>query len=251
MSGARRSDTAPGVSDGRDTAAQRRLAGRIGHDLNNLLFVIEGNLALLREAVPGDPGFAGPLGAIERSVQLAGMLAANLLTFAGRQMLHAEAVDVTTVLVQGIAALRRVLPASIEIEDRTPADLWAAHADPRLLLHAILNLGLNARDAMPDGGRLVVAADNRHLEPGTAPVGAATQAGDYVALSFQDSGSGMTEEQIAHALARHTGESKPDGDVPLGLPMVRIMAQALGGGIFIQSAPTVGTVVTLYLPRAM
>jgi len=179
------------------------------------------------------------------------MLAANLLTFAGRQTLHAEAVDVTAILSRGLAALHCLLPAGIRLDERIPTDLWPVRADPRLLLFAILNLGLNSRDAMPHGGRLIVAAENRFLEPGSALGQAVAQAGDYVALAFQDSGSDMTEARIARALAHDAPQAGPDEDLPLGLPMVRTMARALGGGILIESAPDRGTAVTLCLPRAV
>jgi|GEM_PF-2567499 len=237
-------------AEARDTAALRRLAARVGHDLNNLLFVLEANLDFLRDAGAENADLAGPMSAIERSVHLAGMLAANLMTFAGRQSLQVEAVDVSASLERASAVLSRVLPSSIAVERQAPADLWPARADPRLLLYAMLNLGLNARDAMPDGGRLTVTLANRRLDPAADLDRVVDRAGDYVAVTFRDSGTGMTEDRIARALGRGAGGTGPDDEVALGLPTVRAMVRALGGGLSIQSERGRGAAVTVLLPRA-
>lgn len=220
-----------------DAPDAQSLARRVGHDLNNLLFVLEGNLELLRDTLPASQATAGQLEAIERSAQLIGMLAANLLTFAGRQTQRPETVDAATELAAGLAALRRILPASIAVEEQVAADLWPVRADARLLRYAVLNLGLNARDAMPEGGRLVVAAENRRLGPGDPMCEAVAQPGDYVVLRFQDSGS-------------RTASPAGNG-ASLGLPMARTMARAVGGGLLVEpAAPDRGAQITLCLPRA-
>lgn len=234
-----------------EAAALRRLAGRIGHDLNNFLFVIEANLDLLREGAASDAGLRAPLDAIERSSQLLGMLAANLSTFGGRQAVHAERVDAAAVLSRGLTALRRILPKSIAVRERVPSDLWAVQADSRLLLSAVLNLGLNARDAMPEGGTLEITAENRSVAAGVAPENASARPGDYMALTFRDDGMGMTEAQVARALGGAAPRVGGDDDPPLGLEMVRALARALGGALSIESAPGGGAAVTLLLPRAV
>ena len=228
-----------------------QLTGGIAHDFNNLLTVILGNLELARGKLAGDTA----LGArIERAVwaaQRGATLTSQLLAFARRQPLAPGPTDLAASLPDLLPLLRRTLGEHIEIRFVDTAGLWPAMADAAQLENAILNLALNARDAMPGGGRLTIELANKILDDDYARRQSEVTAGDYVMLAVSDTGHGMTPDILARVFEPFF-TTKPDGKgTGLGLAMVFGFVKQSGGHVKIYSEPGEGTTVRLYLPRAI
>ena len=225
-----------------------QLTGGIAHDFNNLLTVVLGSLALLRKRLPAADRNAARLldNAVQGAERGAG-LTQRLLAFGRRQTLMPEAVDLPT-LIHGMAELLRgTVGTSVRIDTRFAADLPPIKVDANQLELALLNLAANARDAMPDGGELVIAASvdevRRRGADGLAP-------GRYVVLSVADDGEGMDEATLRQAVEPFfttKGVGKGSG---LGLSMVHGLAAQSGGQFLLHSRPGVGTVAELWLPLA-
>jgi signal transduction histidine kinase len=222
-----------------------QLTGGVAHDFNNLLTPIVGSLDLLRRRYSDDPRtqrmIAGALQAAER----AATLTQRLLSFARRQALQPRAVDIGA-LIDGIVDLvRRSLGPSIAVELDIPQPLSSARVDPNQLELALLNLAINARDAMPGGGRLTLAVretpvDSRNvmgLEPGS-----------YVRIAATDTGTGMDEETLARATEPFFSTKGVGKGTGLGLSMVHGLAAQSGGTLTLASEPGAGTTVELWLP---
>jgi PAS domain S-box-containing protein len=227
-----------------------QLTGGVAHDFNNLLGVIRGNLELLQD-VAGDPGrrrelLSDAIGAVESG----SALTRRLLAFARRQPLAAKPTDLGD-LVSGLEDLfRRALGESIELRHRVAPDLWPAIVDPHELEHALLNLVLNARDAMPAGGVLGIEAGNAILDEEYAAQYTDVTAGEYAQLTVSDSGIGMTPgvlDRVFDPFFTTKEEGKGSG---LGLSVAYGFVKQSGGHIRIYSEPGQGTTVRLYLPRA-
>ena len=227
-----------------------QLTGGLAHDFNNLLTGIAGSLELLKARMA-----QGRLGDVDRyfaaaqgSTSRAAALTHRLLAFSRRQTLEPKATDVNR-LVAGMADLiRRTAGPAVAVEVAGPADLWSTLVDPSQLENALLNLCINARDAMPDGGRLAIETDNRWLDERTARPRALLP-GHYVSLCVSDTGTGMTPEVAAKAFEPFF-TTKPLGQgTGLGLSMIYGFAQQSGGQVRIHSEPGRGTTVCLYLPR--
>jgi len=222
-----------------------KLTGGVAHDFNNLLAVIVGSLDLARQrmATGGDIGryLDNAMTAAERGATLT----QRMLAFARKQELKLQSVDCIT-LVQDMAELfRTTLGAAVAIEMHFPPVLGAAHADPSQLELALLNLAVNARDAMPEGGRIIIDAAQTTVAQGERPD---LGAGDYIRLSVIDEGEGMdaaTLERAREPFFTTKGVGKGTG---LGLSMVHGFAQQCGGSLTIASEPGVGTSVSLWLP---
>ncbi|MFU2489566.1 PAS domain-containing protein [Thauera sp. WH-1] len=226
-----------------------QLTGGLAHDFNNLLQVILGNAELLVERLQHEPRLAALPALIRSAAQRGAELTARLLSFSRRQPLDPRPTD-TDALVQAMAELlERTLGEQIRIEFRLDAGPWEAQVDPAQLESAVLNLCLNARDAMPDGGRLGVASSRRHL-PAAAAEAVGLRAGDYVLLEVSDSGVGMTATELAQAFDPFFTTKPPGKGSGLGLSMVYGFARQSGGHIGLESGPGRGTVARLYLPRA-
>ena len=173
-------------------------------------------------------------------------LTARLLAFSRHQPLATRTVDINTSLDEIKEMLGRTLGADIRIGTDLAPDLWPASTDRNQIELAILNLGINARDAMPLGGSLTIATRNESL---TAPLGPLA-AGDYVAVSVTDTGSGMPPDVLKRVLEPFFTTKEPGKGTGLGLSMVAGVTRQLGGDLTITSEPDKGTCVTLYLPRA-
>ncbi len=187
--------------------------------------------------------------AAERGATLTG----QLLAFARRQPLVPRPVDLDAVITGMRDLLTSALGSAIRIETISTPDLWLAMADATQIELVVLNLSINARDAMPQGGVLTIEAANAHVGPpqGAAePAAGEPAAGDYVAITVRDNGVGMTEEVLARAFEPFFTTKAPGAGSGLGLSQVYGTARQLGGGVRIDSAPGVGTCVTIYLPRA-
>jgi signal transduction histidine kinase/ActR/RegA family two-component response regulator len=225
-----------------------QLTGGIAHDFNNLLTAVIGNLELAQKSTSSDPHISRLLAAALNAAGRGATLIQDLLTFARRKPLHPGAVDVSAVVEDAEKILRQTIGPSIRLAMCTAPDLRLAWVDPNQLELAILNLALNARDAMPDGGRLQIACDNRQAEAGNAP--ADLTAGDYVIVSVSDTGVGMSEATLAQAFEPFFTTKEAGRGSGMGLSMVQGFAAQSGGTVQIASSLGKGTTVTLWLPRA-
>ncbi|MCP1171994.1 response regulator [Ralstonia chuxiongensis] len=225
------------------------LTGGVAHDFNNVLQVIAGNLQLLSVEAPGNTRVQHRIAAATRAVQRGATLAAQLLAFARRQQLSPAVVKPTR-LIQGMSEmLHRALGEAIKVETRLADDLWNVQADRNQLENALLNLAINARDAMRGGGILTIAANNITLDSTKARGRDQPAHGDYLVFSVTDTGVGMPPEVVEHVFEPFF-TTKPDGHgTGLGLSMVFGFVKQSGGHIAIDSAVGQGTTVRLYFPR--
>ena len=226
-----------------------QLTGGIAHDFNNLLTVIIGNLDLLKETVEQN---SDKIDLIDRGVRAAERgadLTHRLLAFSRRQTLLPVAVDLNMLISGMIEMLRRTLGETITISTREPADLWLCEADKSQLENALLNLAINARDAMPDRGKLLI--ENANVEFSEDEGGVLNiEPGCYVKLRIADTGSGIAAEMLNHVFEPFFTTKDVGKGSGLGLSMVYGFARQSGGVVMIDSALGKGTAVSLYLPRA-
>ena len=227
-----------------------QLTGGLAHDFNNLLTGIMGSLEMLqtRMAQGRVQDFDRYINAAQGASRRAAALTHRLLAFSRRQTLDPKAVDVNH-LVSGMEELvRRTMGPAVTVEVAAAAGLWTTLVDPNQLESALLNLCINARDAMPDGGRLVIATSNRCLD-GDAALRRELPPGQYVSLDVSDTGTGMKPEVAARAFDPFF-TTKPIGQgTGLGLSMIYGFARQSGGQARIASRPGRGTTMRLYLPR--
>lgn len=228
-----------------------QLTGGIAHDFNNMLTGIIGSLELLRRRLARgrteDLDSLIDLGVT--SANRAAGLTHRLLAFSRRQSLDPKAVQMNTLVLSMGELLQRSLNESIRLNMQLDDQLWIAEADPNQLESALLNLVLNARDAMPDGGRLVVQTFNQYLDTGFTDAYTNLEPGDYVVLSVQDTGCGMPEAVVSRAFDPFF-TTKPIGQgTGLGLSMIYGFSKQSHGHVTIDSVVGQGTTVNLYLPR--
>jgi PAS domain S-box-containing protein len=229
-----------------------QLTGGVAHDFNNLLQVIAGNIDLAHPAIRnGDAERAGrlldnALRAIGRGARLTG----QMLAFSGRQALRAEAV-VAGLLVAGMGDLiRRAAGETIRVDIRTEPELWTCRIDPVQFESALLNLVLNARDAMSAGGTVRIALGNARLDAASAAAIEGLSPGDYVRVEVADTGRGMSREALAHAFEPFFTTKEIGRGSGLGLAQVHGFARQSGGGVAIRSETQLGTSVAMYFPRS-
>jgi PAS domain S-box-containing protein len=224
-----------------------QLTGGIAHDFNNLLGVIIGNVEFLLES-PRDATQAEMAKEILDSALSGADLTRRLLAFARRQPLQPRRIDLNAYLPNHIAIVRRLLGEAVTISTDLSADLWPTRADPSQVGDALLNLAINARDAMPHGGNILIRTANVRLACGEA---SGVRPGDYVVLSVTDTGIGMTPEVRERVVEPFFTTKAPGTGSGLGLSMIFGFAKQSGGHLDIDSAPGHGTTVRLYLPRAV
>jgi signal transduction histidine kinase/FixJ family two-component response regulator len=224
-----------------------QLTGGVAHDFNNLLTPITGALDLLRRRYGDDPRSTRMIDGALLSAERAKTLVQRLLQFARRQTLETHPVSIAE-LIQGMRDLIcSSIGRQIELQISVPEDLPPALADPNQLELAILNLCVNARDAMPNGGGLTVVLEKVVLDPHTTP---ALSAGTYLRVSVIDTGTGMSEETLARAIEPFYSTKEQGKGTGLGLSMVHGLAAQLNGTFVITSALGKGTRADLYLPAA-
>lgn len=227
-----------------------QLTGGVAHDFNNILQVIVGNLEVIRRLVPSDAG------RIQRSAEQAlngarqaSSLTQRLLAFSRRQPLDPKPIDVNSIVNGMSELLNRSLGETISVETVRGAGLWKVEADPNALESAILNLAVNARDAMPQGGRLTVETMNAYIDEAYATAHVEVVPGQYVLISVSDTGFGMDPETVRRAFEPFF-TTKPVGQgTGLGLSQVYGFAKQSGGHLKIYSEVGQGTTVKMYLPR--
>ncbi|HLI10043.1 MAG TPA: PAS domain S-box protein [Alphaproteobacteria bacterium] len=223
-----------------------QLTGGVAHDFNNLLTVISGNLEMLERRLD-DERDKEYLKEAQEASELGADLSKRLLAFGRRQPLNPTRIDLNSLVVGVIGLLRRTLGETIAIETRLAAGLSMIVADPSQIENALVNLAVNARDAMPQGGRLIIETRWGEIDADYAAYVDAAP-GKYVTLSVTDTGTGMTPEVRQHALEPFFTTKAPGTGTGLGLSMVYGFVKQSGGHIQLYSEPGHGTTVRLYLP---
>jgi len=225
-----------------------RLAGGIAHDFNNLLMVISGYSEFLLERLGPDPRLRGPAQEISNATQRATSLTRQLLAFSRKQMLAPKVLDLNEVVAENLKMLTRMIGEDIDLVMVPGAALGAVRADPGQIDQVIMNLAVNARDAMPQGGKLTIETANVSLDENFTRTHAPLTAGDYIMLAISDTGVGMdgdTQSRIFEPFFTTKG-AKGTG---LGLSTVYGIVKQSGGFIFVDSQPQRGTAFRAYFPR--
>ena len=234
------------LSQSQKLEAVGQLAGGIAHDFNNLLLIVGSYAGFLHESFEEDDPRRSDVDEIRRASDRAAALTRQLLTFSRRGVTQPVPLNAATTISQLEPMLRRTLPATVTLELELEQGLRATVIDPGQLEQAVLNLVLNARNAMPDGGDLTVRASSADVDEGRLIDG--VPPGAYVAIVVSDTGEGMSEAVRDRALEPFFTTRGDAGGSGLGLATVFGIVTAAGGAITIESAPAEGTTVTLYLP---
>ncbi len=225
------------------------LTGGVAHDFNNLLTIVAGNLELLGGELESEKARAFLKRAVGATDMAAG-LTARLLTFARRRRLSPQSLNLNELVLDLFELLRRSLGEPITLTTLLAGNLWATRADRSEVENAVLNLAINARDAMPSGGTLVIETRNVTVTPSHSDPTAPRRPGDYVLLSVSDSGVGMDAETRERAFEPFFTTKEPGRGTGLGLSTIYGFAEQSGGHVSITSAVGEGTTVNLFLPRA-
>jgi PAS domain S-box-containing protein len=226
-----------------------QLTGGVAHDFNNILTVITGNLDLIAQAAQGNARIQRLVDAMQNASERAARLTSQLLAFSRRQTLHPQIVNLNDLVRDFHPLIARAAGEAITLELVSDLRLWSCKVDVAQFQSALLNLTLNARDAMPDGGALRVALRNVIVEPDEAEA-AGIAPGQYVGVSVADTGCGMLPETAARAFDPFFTTKDVGKGTGLGLSMVYGFVKQSGGHVAITSAPGEGTTVSLYLPQS-
>jgi CheY-like chemotaxis protein len=226
-----------------------RLAGGVAHDFNNLLTAIIGYAELIANRDSSDPTARQHAELIQKAGEQAATLTRQLLAFSRKQLLQPRVIDLNDLVVDMEKLLRRVIGERFDLQTRPEAKLGRVLADPSQIEQVILNLGVNARDAMPTGGKLIIRTANVHLDRWQAPqIANSLEPGDYVELSVTDTGYGMDDETKAHIFEPFFTTKGPGKGTGLGLATVYGIVRQTGGGISVETAPGKGSTFRIYLP---
>ena len=227
-----------------------QLTGGIAHDFNNMLAIILGSLRLAQRRTERGEGNAQEyIGHAMDGAQRAATLVSRLLSFSRQQPLSPQPVDANRLLSGMENVLRRTIPESISIELVRAGGLWSINVDANGLESALVNLAVNARDAMPDGGKLTFETANTYLDEAYATTHAEVQPGQYVLIALTDTGMGMPPGIMARAFEPFFTTKEVGAGTGLGLSQVYGFAKQSGGHVKIYSEVSVGTTVKLYIPR--
>jgi len=225
-----------------------QLTGGVAHDFNNLLMVVSGNISTIKKASADNPKILRAADAIALAGKRGEALTRQLLTFSRRQSLNPVVVS----LHEAVDAIRTLLASSIgalaTLEARIPPDVWDVEVDPNELELAVVNLVLNSRDAMPQGGVITITAENRRLKRNDSEL-ALQREGEFVALKVSDTGCGIPEDILSKVFDPFFTTKQTGKGTGLGLSQAYGFANRSGGFIDIVSEVGKGTDVTLYLPR--
>src|SRR5579862_1896871 len=225
-----------------------RLAGGIAHDFNNLLMVISGYCEFLLERIGSDPALRGPAQEIANASNRATSLTRQLLAFSRKQMLTPKVLDLNEVVTENLKMLNRLIGEDIDLVMVPGTELGAVKADPGQIEQVIMNLAVNARDAMPRGGRLTIETSNVTLDANYARFHAPVTPGDYVMLAISDTGVGMDADTQAHIFEPFYTTKGLKG-TGLGLSTVYGIVKQSEGYIWLYSETGEGTSFKIYLPR--
>ena len=224
-----------------------QLASGMAHDFNNLLTAVLGNLELV-EARIANEGTLKLIRAAARAALRGAQLNEQMLAFSRKQHLAPQPVHLNALIQEMSELLQRTLGGTVEVVSAMAPDLWPALADPTQIELVVLNLAINARDALPNGG--IVRIETRNVRPGEASKAAALATGEYVCIAVSDNGIGMPEAVLARACEPFFTTKEPGKGSGLGLPQVYGVARQSGGDIVIRSKVGEGTTVEVYLPRS-
>ncbi len=226
-----------------------RLAGGIAHDFNNLLMVIQGYADLLAERLPEGESLRRNAEQIRAASQRAAALTQQLLAFSRKQILAPKVLNVHAVVTDLEKILRRVIGEDIELRTSSAADLWLIKADRSQIEQVIMNLAVNARDAMPTGGRLTIETENVEFDMSISNPPTVLAPGKYVMLAVTDNGCGMDEKVQAHIFEPFFTTKEKGKGTGLGLATVYGVVKQSGGYIWVYSEAGRGTTFKIYLPR--
>jgi PAS domain S-box-containing protein len=225
-----------------------RLAGGIAHDFNNLLMVISGYSEFLLERLGSEPALRGPAQEIASAAERASSLTRQLLAFSRKQMLAPKIVNLNTVVTENLKMLTRMIGEDIDLVMVPTANLWPVRADSGQIEQVIMNLAVNARDAMPSGGKLTMETQNVTLDEDYVRIHAPLRPGDYVMVAISDTGAGMDAETQQRIFEPFFTTKGPKG-TGLGLSTVYGIVKQSGGYIWVYSEVGKGTTFKIYLPR--
>src|SRR2546426_3417024 len=225
-----------------------RLAGGIAHDFNNLLMVISGYCEFLLDRIGSDPALRGPAQEIANAAGRATSLPRQLLAFSRKQLLAPKVIDLNPVVTENLKMLPRMIGEDIDLVMIPAADLGAVRADPGQIDQVIMNLAVNARDAMPQGGRLTIETANVALDETYARLHAPVRPGEYVMLAISDTGMGMDAETQTHIFEPFFTTKGLKG-TGLGLSTVYGIIKQSEGYVWVYSEPAKGTTFKIYLPQ--
>lgn len=227
-----------------------QLTGGLAHDFNNLLAAIQGSLEFLGDNIEGNASARKYLEIALRATNRGAALTQRLLAFSRRQTLRPVSTNVNRLIPDITELIRRTLGDDIEIECVLSGGLWNAMVDQNQLENALINLAINARDAMPTGGKLTIETSNARLDHSYAEANSEVAPGQYVLIAMTDTGTGMTQEVQEHAFEPFYSTKEVGKGTGLGLSMVYGLMKQSGGHIKLYSELGEGTTVKLYLPRA-
>lgn len=227
-----------------------RLAGGVAHDFNNLLTAIIGYAELIATRASSNTLAKQNAELIRKAGEQAAALTRQLLAFSRKQILQPKVIDLNELVVEMEKLLRRVIGERFDLQSQPHAEIGRVKADPSQIEQVVLNLGVNARDAMPRGGKLIIRTENVRLDrTAAAQLSASLRAGDYVMLSVTDTGAGMDEETMSHIFEPFFTTKGPGKGTGLGLATVYGIVRQTGGGISVESEPGKGSIFRIYLPQ--
>jgi PAS domain S-box-containing protein len=226
-----------------------RLAGGIAHDFNNLLTIIKGYTELARQRAEGQPALKNDIERIEDASERAAALVRQLLAFSRKQVLQPKNIDLNGIVNGLEQLLRRLMGEDIRIQTKLAVDVGTIKADPSQIEQVLMNLVVNARDAMPHGGKLIIETTNAELDQAYASEHVSVKPGRYVMLAVSDSGMGMSPETVAHIFEPFFTTKGGSRGTGLGLATSYGIVKQSGGYIWVYSEPGHGTTFKVYLPR--
>lgn len=226
-----------------------QLAGGVAHDFNNIMGVILGYAELAQIRMPMDDPVAKHVGRIRMAAERAAALTRQLLAFSRKQVLQPEVLNLNHVVVELAKMLTRLMGENIELVVQTGHDLGSVKADPVQIQQVLVNLAINARDAMPTGGKLVIATANAHVDGSSTQLQSPVPNGDYVMISVSDTGVGMDEETRSHIFEPFFTTKGFGQGTGLGLSIIYGIVKQSGGHTWVQSEPGKGATFKICLPR--
>jgi PAS domain S-box-containing protein len=237
------------LQQARKMEAVGRLAGGVAHDFNNLLTIIKGYLEMALQRCLDRPELHSDIRRIEEAADRAVTLVRQLLAFSRKQVLRPKILDLNTIVVNLDQLLRRLMSENIEMKTFVSKDVGAIKADPGQIEQVIMNLVVNARDALPDGGRILIETSNVDLDSSYTRDHAVVVPGPYVLLAVTDTGIGMTAETVAHIFEPFYTTKESGRGTGLGLSTVYGIVKQSGGYVWVYSEFGKGTTFKVYLPR--
>lgn len=227
-----------------------RLAGGVAHDFNNILTAILGHAELASDQLPPDSPAQEDIQQVQESANRAAALTSQLLAFARKQIIEPRVVDLNELIIKLSSMLRRLIGENIDLVVKAAPDLHHTKVDPSQFEQILINLAVNGRDAMPDGGRLIIETSNEYLDEEYAEQHNDVQTGQYVLVTVSDTGQGIEEGIRLHIFEPFFTTKEKGQGTGLGLATCYGIVKQAGGHIWLYSEPGIGTTFKIYLPRA-